>query len=89
MQTVRLIIKGKVQGVFYRASAKEQAERLHIRGWVRNTEDGHVECLVSGPDDRVNRFIAWCRQGPSAAHVTGVDVYPSDEQQLDGFQIRR
>ena len=89
MISVRLLIKGRVQGVFYRASALEQAENLAISGWVRNTEEGHVECLASGTEESVNAFIAWCRRGPSAAQVTAVDVSPAESHAGSGFHIIR
>lgn len=88
MPTVHLLIKGTVQGVFYRASAKEAADRLHIAGWVKNTREGHVEALASGSEEDLHRFIAWCREGPEQAVVS--DVIVSDAAQVPvvkGFSI--
>ena len=90
MPTVHILIKGKVQGVFYRASAKEAADRCHIAGWIRNTREGHVEALASGHEEDLNRFIAWCRKGPEQAVVS--DVIVSDAAQAPvakGFSILR
>lgn len=89
MPTVHLLITGKVQGVYYRASAREEAERLGLSGWVRNTREGHVEAVVSGPSARLEEFIAWCRQGPPGARVSGVMVSEREEEQFSGFEIRR
>ncbi|MGZ3838281.1 MAG: acylphosphatase [Flavisolibacter sp.] len=89
MPTFHLIIKGKVQGVFYRAEAKKQAEELGLTGWVRNTGEGHVEAFVSGPGSEVQAFIEWCRRGPSRAMVTAVTATVKEETVFKGFQILR
>lgn len=67
-----LIIEGRVQGVFYRDSARRQARSLGLTGWVRNRSDGAVEAVVEGPGDHVGLFVDWCRRGPSAARVDRV-----------------
>jgi len=72
--TRRLLVKGKVQGVAYRISAQREAQRLGLRGWVRNRRDGDVEALVSGPAEAVFRLIEWCNDGPPAASVTRVEA---------------
>lgn len=89
MKTVHLLIKGNVQGVFYRASAKDIAEQLNVKGWIRNTEEGNVEATVSGDDDKVDRFVEWCRKGPSKAEVAEVIVTPKPDQGFLDFQIIR
>lgn len=89
MATVHLWITGKVQGVFYRATAAEMAEKLQLNGWVKNAEDGAVEATVSGPDEAVEKFIAWCRKGPKRAQVTDVVVSPKPDDGLMGFQVIR
>lgn len=71
---VRIQIRGKVQGVFFRQSAVDEATRLGLRGWVRNRRDGQVEALCEGPSDAIEAFIAWCHRGPPAADVDAVDV---------------
>jgi acylphosphatase len=70
----RVRIHGVVQGVYYRASAREQAERLGLTGWVRNTDDGGVLLEAQGPADRVDALVAWCWQGPPAARVDDLVV---------------
>ena len=72
MPTVHLLIKGKVQGVFYRASAKAAAEKLHITGWIKNTREGHVEALASGEEANLRQFVEWCQKGPEQAAVSDV-----------------
>lgn len=89
MPTFHLLIKGKVQGVFYRATAKEEAERLGIKGWVRNTREGDVEAVASGDTERVERFIAWCRQGPPRAWVTDVEIAEMPEENFADFRVVR
>lgn len=89
MPTKHLLIKGKVQGVFYRASAKEAAEKLGISGWIRNTEEGAVEVLASGTEALVQEFIRWCWQGPARAEVKQVVIQDMDDEQFTGFKIIR
>ena len=87
MPTVHLIIKGKVQGVFYRASAKRAAEEKQITGWVKNTDEGGVEIIASGSEVSLDQFIHWCKQGPPRAKVTNVIVTKLGEEEFDGFEI--
>ena len=89
-KAVHLLISGKVQGVFYRATAAEMARKLGLAGWVRNLPDGHrVEAVVQGDDEAVEAFIRWCWQGPPAARVERVEVEPwSFDPELEGFEIR-
>lgn len=87
MPTIHLLIKGKVQGVFYRASAKEMAEALHLLGWVKNTPEGDVEVTASGSDDSLQRFTEWCKKGPARAVVASVSVSKLEEKPFDDFRI--
>lgn len=75
-----LLIHGRVQGVYYRASARDMATQLGLSGWVRNRSSGEVEAIVSGPEQAVERFIDWARQGPPAATVTHIDITPAEIQ---------
>lgn len=79
MERIRaaLRIKGRVQGVFFRHSAKLEAKRLGLTGWIRNCDDGDVRATVEGPRQRVAEFIAWCRVGPPHASVGDVEVSES------------
>ncbi len=69
-----LRIEGVVQGVFFRESARQEAERLGLVGWVRNLADGSVEAQVQGSSGPLHDFVAWCHKGPPAAQVTAVRV---------------
>ncbi len=79
--TRRLVIHGRVQGVYFRESLRQEAEALGVTGWVRNRRDGSVEAMVSGAADAVERIVAWAHQGPPAAQVERVDV----EEACGGF----
>jgi len=89
MPTVHLLIKGKVQGVFYRATAKEEADQLQITGWVKNTPEGHVEAIASGTQDALDQFITWCKKGPRRAEVVAVDITTRPEEKYDQFSVIR
>lgn len=71
---VHLVIEGRVQGVFYRASAKDKADALGLTGYVRNLPDGSVEAVAEGDLTNLNEFISWCRSGPPNADVQDVKV---------------
>jgi acylphosphatase len=71
-KTVRAVIRGRVQGVWYRSWTVQEAMRRDLSGWVRNRTDGTVEALFSGPAERVDDMLAACRQGPPAAWVENV-----------------
>jgi acylphosphatase len=84
MSVVRhVLVRGRVQGVGYRAWVEEEALRLGLEGWVRNRRDGAVEAVFSGADDVVAQMIEACRRGPSAARVDAVDIVEGGEGLLD------
>jgi acylphosphatase len=87
---IALIIKGRVQGVGFRYSAMDEAVRLGLTGWVRNTHDGHVELVAEGARDQLHRLVAWSHAGPRGALVTDVEQrwFPYSAE-FDGFRIRR
>lgn len=74
MRRVRAIVSGRVQGVSYRASTVDEAQRLGLVGWVKNRADGSVELEAEGPTDKVAALLAWCESGPPAARVDRVAV---------------
>ena len=81
---VHVLISGRVQGVWFRASTKQKAEKLRLKGWVRNTDDGYVEAFFQGDEKQVNEMINWCHQGPPLAKVEKVDV--TKKQSVDMFK---
>jgi acylphosphatase len=87
-KAVDVRITGRVQGVSFRAYAREEARRLGVGGWIRNESDGSVAGHFEGPDDAVDALVGWCRQGPSYAEVDGVAVTGSDRTGATGFSIR-
>jgi acylphosphatase len=89
MATVHLRIKGKVQGVFFRASAKETADKLGVKGWVKNTWDEDVEAMATGNEEAVKKFIEWCWMGPRRAVVQDVIITPAEETFYDDFLVIR
>jgi acylphosphatase len=83
-------ISGKVQGVWFRESLREQAEANGVRGWTRNLPDGRVEAVLEGEENAVERVLAWCHRGPSAAVVAGVEARKEiSEGSMVGFIVRR
>jgi acylphosphatase len=85
-KTVRLMIRGRVQGVSYRWWTVGAATQRGLDGWVRNRRDGSVEALVSGPAQSVDDLIEACRQGPPSARVTDIEILPEDGRAESGFQ---
>ena len=85
----RCLIDGRVQGVFYRASAYEQANRLGVHGWVRNLDDGRVESLIQGTGQQVDEMIDWFWVGPKQSQVTSVQCYDEQPIDTDSFTVTR
>lgn len=71
---IHLVIRGRVTGVYFRASAVREAKRLGLTGWVKNRADGAVESVAEGEEDQVKDFLAWAQHGPSTARVDRVDT---------------
>ena len=88
MVSVSIQVFGKVQGVFYRASTKEQADKLGLSGWVRNEPDGSVMMEVHGNEEKVQKLVEWCSKGPILATVSKVETSNiSTEINPTGFLI--
>jgi acylphosphatase len=83
---VRVLITGRVQGVWYRGWTVQEAQRVDLNGWVRNHSDGSVEALFSGLEETVDAMIEACRQGPPSAQVTDVVVEPFEGPLTPGFR---
>ena len=83
---MRVRLEGRVQGVWFRAWAAEEAMRLGLRGWVRNRADGSVEAQFCGPAARVEEMVAACRRGPPLARVDGLLQAPVEDDGMPGFR---
>ncbi len=87
---LHLLVGGRVQGVSFRQSTRDQARALGLDGWVRNLPDGRVEALAEGPPDALRALERWCHTGPPGAAVTGVEARWSPAEALPpGFEVRR
>ncbi len=78
---------GRVQGVFFRDTARRKAETLGVAGWIRNNLDGTVEAVFEGEPEAVERLVAFCREGPRGARVDQVEVRAEEPEGLRGFAI--
>jgi acylphosphatase len=83
-----LLVHGRVQGVFFRASMQEAAARHGVAGWVRNRPSGEVEAVVEGPAEAVEALVAWAHDGPAGARVERVEVTDASPEGLRGFEVR-
>lgn len=88
MKRVRVLVSGRVQGVFFRATCAARARELGVAGWVRNLPDRRVEAAFEGEDAAVDAMVAWCREGPPYARVEHVEVTPEEPLGETGFRIR-
>lgn len=89
MKRVRVLISGKVQGVFFRAYTQKEAHKLGLKGWVRNLPDGRVEALFEGEDSAIEKMIKWCHRGSPGAVVTKVEVLEEAYKgEYSTFEIR-
>jgi acylphosphatase len=84
----RVVVRGRVQGVFFRAEARGRARSLDLTGWVRNNPDGTVEAVFEGDRGRVESMVEWCRRGPPLADVDDVRVEWEEPSGEDGFSTR-
>ena len=87
MKRVRVVISGRVQGVWFRGWTEDQARRRGLDGWVRNRRDGTVEALFQGDDQEVDEMVDLCRQGPPFAQVHEVEAHVEDEPAAPGFKV--
>jgi len=86
-KSIRLYISGTVQGIFFRGFIKENAEKLNIKGFVRNLEDGRVEVFLEGNPDEVRKMITLCKKGPRHTEIKNVEIKEERFQDLKQFKI--
>jgi acylphosphatase len=82
------VVTGRVQGVFFRDTARRRAEAAGVSGWVSNRPDGAVEAVFEGDEAVVDQLVHFCRRGPSRAEVAAVEVTDEEPEGLNGFQVR-
>jgi acylphosphatase len=84
----RAVVHGNVQGVFFRDSARREAEKTGVAGWIKNNSDGTVEAVFEGDEEAVEALVRFCREGPGRADVERVEVTDEEPESLEGFSIR-
>jgi acylphosphatase len=89
LQTISIIVKGKVQGVYYRQTTQEKAMALGINGTVRNLPDRSVKILATGTKEQLDKLLAWCRQGPSRAEVSDIEWKEEELRSFHDFRVLR
>jgi acylphosphatase len=83
-----VVVRGRVQGVFFRAETRTRAHGLGLGGWVRNNADGSVEAVFEGEPDKVESMLEWCRRGPAYAAVDDVEIAWEEPQGEEAFAVR-
>ena len=83
----RVVVRGHVQGVFFRDTCRREARSRQVAGWVRNNDDGTVEAVFEGEEVAVTALVVWAHQGPAGARVTGVEVTEEKPEGLGGFRV--
>jgi acylphosphatase len=83
----RVVVRGRVQGVWFRESCRREAEAAGVAGWVRNLADGRVEACFEGEGPAVDALAAWCRHGPRRAHVVGIEAHDEAPRGERGFSV--
>ncbi|MDS0222943.1 acylphosphatase [Haloarcula sp. S1AR25-5A] len=83
-----VFVSGRVQGVYYRATTRERAQKQGVDGWVRNLDDGRVEAVFEGPEADVETMVEFCHEGSERANVTDVDVEYDDSEGIEGFEVK-
>jgi acylphosphatase len=84
----RVVVSGRVQGVFFRDTTRRRAEAAGVGGWVRNTPEGAVEAVFEGDPASVDELVEFARRGPSRAEVASVDITEEEPEGLTGFEVR-
>ena len=87
-QRIRILVTGRVQGVFFRQALKVTAKKNHVSGWVKNLKDGRVEAVIEGEDLNVSKVVEWCHAGPANARVEDVTIINEEfTGTLSGFDV--
>lgn len=86
---IHVYISGRVQGVFFRDNTREKAREIGVNGWVRNMRDGRVEAVIEGDEDKVNKMLEWCHEGPGPARVDKVEVSKEEPVGEEDFSVKR
>ena len=84
----RVVVHGRVQGVFFRETTRRRAQSRSVSGWVANRPDGTVEAVFEGPPEAVSELVEFCREGPRGASVERLDVHEEQPEALQGFEAR-
>ncbi len=84
----RIVVHGRVQGVFFRDSTRQRAQAAGVAGWVANRPDGTVEAVLEGDEDAVETLVRWLHGGPRGADVERIEVEDSEPEGLTGFDVR-
>jgi acylphosphatase len=84
----RVVVRGRVQGVFFRDTARRRADAAGVAGWVSNRPDGAVEAVFEGDPEAVDQLVEFCRRGPSRADVDSVEVVEEEPEGISGFEVR-
>lgn len=87
MKRAVVVVRGSVQGVFFRVETRDRARSLGVAGWVRNARDGTVEAAFEGDGEQVESMVDWCRRGPAGARVETLEVAWVEPEGEDGFSI--
>ncbi|MFP4175002.1 MAG: acylphosphatase [Halobacteriales archaeon] len=89
MERAHVVVSGKVQGVYFRATTRDEAQEHGVTGWVKNLDDGRVEAVFEGDEDAVREMVEFCHEGSRRAEVEDVEVEWSDATgEFDGFSVR-
>lgn len=88
MKNIRIKIEGRVQGVFFRGSTKKTADKLNLKGFVKNKYDGSVLIEVQGKEDKLNEFIKFCKTGPVHAYVENIEIKEIELKNYNFFDIK-
>ena len=87
MKHLDIRVRGRVQGVYFRETTRREADRLGVTGTVRNEPDGSVAIEAEGSEERLDRFVEWCREGPPSARVESLSATEGDVRGYDGFRV--